>query len=140
MPDHILFVRFFLDYSKSFPFEQFDQIADAAIANAVEALCKEWWSDPKNKKLLQASRKETAKRLKEWNEGALAWPGRNLDVPGNEASSADDPRVNLREVPSFEVPTAFFRCFRGRAISAGISFDQREDCPCYETGTSTPYD
>jgi hypothetical protein len=74
MPGYFVFVRFFLGYSETFPFERFIKLHDNDIADAVETLRKEWWSKPANRKQVEESRKALRKRQEEWSEGCLAVP------------------------------------------------------------------
>jgi hypothetical protein len=104
MHGYLVFVRFFLGYSESFPFERFLHVDDADIDGAVEALRREWWSDPANAARLRASRRELESRVREWNESGLARPGRSMGwgLPGRAARPEDaDPAPDEAREPSF---------------------------------------
>jgi hypothetical protein len=105
MHGYLVFVRFFLGYSKSFPFERFLHLDDADIDGAVEALRREWRSDGANAARLRASRRELERRAREWKESGLARPGRSMGwgVPGSAARPEDaDPTPEEAREPSFE--------------------------------------
>ncbi|HEV3436966.1 MAG TPA: hypothetical protein VG122_06385 [Gemmata sp.] len=49
MPGHIVFVRFFIGYRSSFPYDRFTCLKDDAVGAAIEALRQEWWTEPANR-------------------------------------------------------------------------------------------
>jgi hypothetical protein len=123
MPGYVVFVRFFLGYTESFPFDCFVHLKDDAIAGAVEALRKDWWSKPANRKRVQASRRELASRRKDWAQGILARPGRNLCLPGATVSNADGQQAEETGPASFEeiVAAAGWRCSAPDGLAHGIT-------------------
>jgi hypothetical protein len=97
MPGYVVFVRFFLGYTESFPFDRFTHLKDDAIGNALEALRKEWWRKPANRQRIRAERDEQRRQQKEleqlqedWLQGAVARPGWNPGLPAVTTSKADD--------------------------------------------------
>jgi hypothetical protein len=102
MSGGIVFVRFFPGYTTSFLFDRFVRLKDDAIGGAVEALCKEWWRKPSNRRRVQTSRTEMELRQREWAQGALARPGKNWCVPGAAASEVANAPAKRIGTPSFE--------------------------------------
>ena len=95
MQGYFVFVRFFLGYSETFPFQRFVNLQDDEIADAVEILRKEWWSKLANRKQLQESRQALRKRQEEWPKGGLAIP------MGSHPKTLDsNAGVEVWEVPS----------------------------------------
>jgi hypothetical protein len=101
MLGHIVFVRFFLGYSEPFPFERFVHLNDNEIKGALEALRKEWLSEPANVRRLEASRLELEERQRTWSQSFLARPGRQSVVPGGLPSGVKV-QPSQRGEPSFD--------------------------------------
>jgi uncharacterized protein YukE len=74
MTGHFVFVRFFLDYTKCFPFERFLHLDDGDIHRAVEALCREWLSEPAN-----AARLQELRQLRERQRQEVLWSSPRYD-------------------------------------------------------------
>jgi hypothetical protein len=77
MSAHFVCVRFFLGYTASFPFDRFLHLKDHEIGSSVEALAKEWWNKPTNRKYFQESETRRLEKQREWLQAGLAVP------PGN---------------------------------------------------------
>lgn len=102
MSGYVVFVRFFPGYTESFPFQRFANLNDDDIKGAVDALRKEWWKDPANRRQVQVSRKETEERVREWNQAALARPGVNRSLPWQEAPEGAGAPALRTGTPSLE--------------------------------------
>lgn len=104
MSGHIVFVRFFLGYSDSFPFDRFLRLPDGsgAIEAAMEALRKEWWRKRANQNRYAESQAELEGRRRKWREVALAQPSRNTHLPWSDCPDGDEPLPKRTGTPSFE--------------------------------------
>ena len=62
MAGYVIFVRFFVAYTPSFPFDCFVHLKDEDVKGAVETLCQAWWSEPANRTRFEAWRIDTQRR------------------------------------------------------------------------------
>ena len=62
MAGYVIFVRYFVAYTPSFPFDCFVHLKDEDINGAVETLRQAWWSEPANRTRFEAWRIDTQRR------------------------------------------------------------------------------
>jgi hypothetical protein len=98
MPGHVLFVRFF-KFIEPFPFGRFFRVSDDGLGNAAESLRREWWRSPANRARYRKYEIDRQKRIRQWEQGALARPGINWLVAAPAPSAANQNRQpSLQEI------------------------------------------
>jgi hypothetical protein len=76
MARHVLFVRFFLEYSETFPYDRVLSLPDSDVRAALEQLRDEKWADPNVQSENAKIESELSKRRKQWAK-ATGRPAKN---------------------------------------------------------------
>lgn len=120
MSGHLVFVRFFLDFTPDFPAHRFDHLSTDALGRAFEAVAREWLRDPDNQKRFRVYEAEQEKLRAETNDLRRRW---NRWVRGDARSLAEILIPKRTGKPGFwEVAEAAgWTCPKGFGTSHGVS-------------------
>jgi hypothetical protein len=120
MSGHIVFVRFFLDFTPDFPSHRFDRLNGDAFRDAFDTVAKEWLSKPENRKHFRMYRSKEEKRRIERNDLRRSW----IQFTGMDSKSlAEIMLPKPRRVPDFwEIAEAAdWTCPKGFETTYGVS-------------------
>src|SRR5262249_1202632 len=102
MSTYYVFVRFFINYSESFPFDRVAPVKDEQVENALEVLGQEWLAKPENRQTLENWRKDFVERVKK-HHGSIIEPGSYHAFPVSAPKVVSGAQIKVPgEIPEFE--------------------------------------
>jgi hypothetical protein len=106
MSVHTVFVRFFLGYSDTFPYDRVANLKDAEISPAMDQLREDWLKKPANRGELKRQRAEFKRQQAECMKRKLEWWGGGITRRSRKASiHASKPSVSSE--PESDQPANF---------------------------------